>query len=91
MRKSGLDECSVERRKEHSRAAMERTTKVQDVVFAKPIGLARSNFQVMSQTHSSLLKEPDIDSRMRVEQMGHTVEVGVKFTRSRRSSTGRKR
>ncbi|MCE5306110.1 MAG: tyrosine-type recombinase/integrase [Acidobacteriales bacterium] len=41
----------------------------------KPIGLAWANFQVMRRTHSSLLKELDVDPQVRAEQMGHTVDV----------------
>ena len=38
-------------------------------------GLAWVNFQVMRRTHSSLLKELDVDPQVRAEQMGHTVDV----------------
>ena len=41
----------------------------------KPVGLAWVNFQVMRRTHSSLLKELDVDPHVRAEQMGHTVDV----------------
>jgi integrase len=41
----------------------------------KPVGLAWANFQVMRRTHSSLLKELDVDPQVRAEQMGHTVDV----------------
>ena len=41
----------------------------------KPIGLAGANFQVMRRTHSSLLKELDVDPHIRAEQMGHTIDV----------------
>lgn len=41
----------------------------------KPEGLAWANFQVMRRTHSSLLKELDVDPHVRAEQMGHTVDV----------------
>jgi integrase len=41
----------------------------------KPIGLAWANFQVMRRTHSSLLKELDVDPQVRAEQMGHTIDV----------------
>jgi len=41
----------------------------------KPAGLAWANFQVMRRTHSSLLKELDVDPQIRAEQMGHTVDV----------------
>lgn len=41
----------------------------------KPLGLAWANFQVMRRTHSSLLKELDVDPQVRAEQMGHTVDV----------------
>lgn len=41
----------------------------------KLIGLAWANFQVMRRTHSSLLKELDVDPQVRAEQMGHTVDV----------------
>jgi len=37
------------------------------------IGLG--NFQVMRRTHSSLLKELDVDPHVRAEQMGHTIDV----------------
>jgi integrase len=39
------------------------------------VGLAWVNFQVMRRTHSSLLKELDVDPQIRAEQMGHTVDV----------------
>jgi integrase len=41
----------------------------------KPLGLGWVNFQVMRRTHSSLLKELDVDPHVRAEQMGHTVDV----------------
>ena len=41
----------------------------------KPIGLAWANFQVMRRTHSSLLKELQVDPDVRAEQMGHTIDV----------------
>ena len=41
----------------------------------KPVGLAWVNFQVMRRTHSSLLKELDVDPHVRAEQMGHTIDV----------------
>jgi len=41
----------------------------------KPVGLAWANFQVMRRTHSSLLKELDVDPHVRAQQMGHTVGV----------------
>jgi integrase len=41
----------------------------------KPIGLDWANFQVMGRTHSSLLKELDVDPHIRAEQMGHTIDV----------------
>ena len=41
----------------------------------KPIGLAWANFQVMRRTHSSLLKELQVDPHVRAEQMGHTIDV----------------
>jgi integrase len=41
----------------------------------KPIGLAWANFQVMRRTHSSLLKELNVDPHVRAEQMGHTIDV----------------
>ena len=34
-----------------------------------------ANFQVMRRTHSSLLKELDVDPHVRAEQMGHTIDV----------------
>lgn len=40
-----------------------------------PVGLAWANFQVMRRTHSSLLKELDVDPHVRAEQMGHTIDV----------------
>ena len=39
------------------------------------VGLGWVNFQVMRRTHSSLLKELDVDPHVRAEQMGHTVNV----------------
>jgi integrase len=41
----------------------------------EPVGLAWANFQVMRRTHSTLLKELDVDPHVRAEQMGHTVDV----------------
>lgn len=41
----------------------------------RSIGLAWANFQMMRRTHSSLLKELDVDPQVRAEQMGHTVDV----------------
>lgn len=41
----------------------------------KPLGLAWANFQVMRRTHSSLLKELNVDPHVRAEQMGHTIDV----------------
>jgi hypothetical protein len=41
----------------------------------KSVSLAWVNFQVMRRTHSSLLKELDVDPHVRAEQMGHTVDV----------------
>ncbi len=41
----------------------------------KAVGLEWDNFQVMRRTHSSLLKELDVDPHVRAEQMGHTVDV----------------
>jgi len=40
-----------------------------------PVGLAWANFHVMRRTHSSLLKELDVDPHVRAEQMGHTIDV----------------
>ena len=39
------------------------------------VGLQWVNFQVMRRTHSSLLKELNVDPKVRAEQMGHTVDV----------------
>ena len=41
----------------------------------KSVGLAWANFQVMRRTHSSLLKELNVDPHLRAEQMGHTIDV----------------
>jgi integrase len=41
----------------------------------KPVGLGWANFQVMRRTHSSMLKELDVDPHVRAEQMGHTIDV----------------
>jgi integrase len=41
----------------------------------EPVGLTWANFQVMRRTHSSLLKELDVDPQVRAEQMGHTIDV----------------
>jgi integrase len=41
----------------------------------KAVRLSWVNFQVMRRTHSSLLKELDVDPQVRAEQMGHTVDV----------------
>ena len=37
--------------------------------------LQAASFQVMRRTHSSLLKELDVDPHVRAEQMGHTIDV----------------
>jgi integrase len=42
-------------------------------------GLGWVNFQVMRRTHSSILKELDVDPQVRAEQMGHTVDVNENF------------
>ena len=39
------------------------------------VGLTWANFQVMRRTHSSLLKDLDVDPHIRAEQMGHSVDV----------------
>jgi len=39
------------------------------------LGLGWVTFQVMRRTHSSLLKELDVDPHVRAEQMGHTLDV----------------
>jgi integrase len=41
----------------------------------EPVGLAWANFQVLRRTHSSLLKELNVDPHVRAEQMGHTLDV----------------
>lgn len=41
----------------------------------KAVGLGWVNFIVMRRTHSCLLKELDVDPKVRAEQMGHTVDV----------------
>jgi integrase len=41
----------------------------------RPVGLAWANFLVMRRTHSCLMKELDVDPKVRAEQMGHTVDV----------------
>ena len=41
----------------------------------KAVGLEWANFQVMLRTHSSLLKELDVDPHVRAAQMRHTVDV----------------
>jgi len=43
----------------------------------KAAGLEWVNFQVMRRTHSCLLKELDVDPRVRAEQMEHTVDVNL--------------
>ncbi len=49
----------------------------------KAVGLDWVNFHVMRRTHSSLLKELDVDPKVRAEQMGHTVDVNENvYTRS---------
>jgi integrase len=40
-----------------------------------PVGLGWANFQVMRRTHSSLLKDLDVDPHVRAEQMGHSMDV----------------
>jgi hypothetical protein len=44
-------------------------------IISRLFGLAWVNFQVMRRTHSSLLKELNVDPHIRAEQMGHTVDV----------------
>ncbi len=39
------------------------------------VGLGWVNFQVMRKTHNCLLKDLDVDPKVRAEQMGHTVDV----------------
>jgi integrase len=39
------------------------------------VGLSWVNFQVMRRTHSSILRDLDVDPKVRAEQMGHTVDV----------------
>jgi integrase len=47
------------------------------------VGLGWVTFQVMRRTHSTLLKELDIDPHVRAEQMGHSVDVNENvYTRS---------
>jgi hypothetical protein len=41
----------------------------------KPIGLDWANSQVVRRTHSSPLKELDVDPHVGAEQMGHTIDV----------------
>lgn len=58
------------------------------------VGLAWANFQVMRRTHSSLLKELDIDPETRAAQMGHTVCVNentytISALRARRDAVNR--
>lgn len=49
----------------------------------KAVGLEWVNFQIMRRTHSSLLKELDVDPHIRAEQLGHTVDVNENvYTRS---------
>jgi hypothetical protein len=44
-------------------------------IIARLFRLAWVNFQVMRRTHSSLLKELNVDFHIRAEPMGHTVDV----------------
>jgi integrase len=47
------------------------------------VGLGWVTFQVMRRTHSTLLKELDVDPHVRAEQMGHTIDVNENtYTRS---------
>jgi integrase len=39
------------------------------------VGLGWVSFHVMRKTHSCLLKELDVDPKVRADQMGHTVDV----------------
>lgn len=39
------------------------------------MGLGWVNFQIMRKTHNCLLKDLDVDPKIRAEQMGHTVDV----------------
>jgi integrase len=41
----------------------------------KAVGLGWVNFQVMRKTHNCLMKDLDVDPKVRAEQMGHTVDV----------------
>jgi len=41
----------------------------------KSVGLGWVNFHVMRRTHSCLLKELDVDPKVRADQMCHTVDV----------------
>ena len=41
------------------------------------VGMSWANFRVMRRTHSSLMKELNIDPKMVADQLGHTLDVNL--------------
>ncbi len=41
------------------------------------VGLEWANFQVMRRTHSSLMRELDVDPKVVADQLGHTLDVNL--------------
>ncbi len=41
------------------------------------VGLGWVNFQVMRRTHSSLMRELDVDPKVVADQLGHTLDVNL--------------
>jgi integrase len=51
------------------------------------MGLGWVNFQVMRPTHSSLMRELDVDPKMVSDQLGHTLDVNLNvYTKSNLAS-----
>ena len=43
----------------------------------RKVGLGWVNFQVMRRTHSSLMRELDVDPKIVADQLGHTLDVNL--------------
>ncbi len=41
------------------------------------VGLEWANFQVMRRTHSSLMRELDVDPKVVADQLGHSLDVNL--------------
>ncbi len=41
------------------------------------VGLEWANFQVMRRTHSSLMRELNVDPKVVADQLGHTLDVNL--------------